>query len=95
MDFILCIRHLSIGRSTPKNIQPRLWRCDDAKPFPFKEAGFKLSIYLTDTVSAAYVDVPDDLSCQDEAGRLLDILAMLYPAIQNAPAGAPRIPFSL
>jgi hypothetical protein len=76
MDFILCIRHSSIGRSTPKNIQPSLWRCDDAKPFPFKEAGFELSIYLTDTVSAAYVDVPDGLSCHIQGSHRAGLQAV-------------------
>ena len=52
MDFILCIRHSSIGRGIPQNIQPSLWRCGDGKTFPFQEASFKFSIYLTDTVSA-------------------------------------------
>ena len=67
----------------------------EVPPAVAKEAGFKFPVFLTDTVYAAYVDVPDGLSCQDEDGRLWDILTMLHHAIQNAPADAPRIPFSL
>jgi hypothetical protein len=59
------------------------------------EAGFKFPVFLTDTVYAAYVDVPDGMSCQDEDGRLWDILTMLHHAIKNTPADTPRIPFSL
>jgi hypothetical protein len=67
----------------------------EVPPAVAKEAGFKFPVYLTDTVYAAYVDVPDGLSGQDEDGRLWDILTMLHHAIRNAPDGAPRIPFSL
>jgi hypothetical protein len=46
----------------------------EVSPAVAKEAGFKFPIFLTDTVYAAYVDVPDGLSCQDEEGRLWDII---------------------
>jgi hypothetical protein len=60
-----------------------------------EEAGFRFPIFLTDTVHAKCVKVPDGLTDQDEDGRLWDILTMLHHAIRNNPAGAERIPFSL
>jgi hypothetical protein len=67
----------------------------EVPPAMAKEAGFKFPVFLTDTVYSAFVRVPDGVSCQDEDGRLWDILTMLHHAIRNAPADAPRIPFSL
>jgi len=60
-----------------------------------EEAGFKFPVFLTDTVFAECVKVPDGVTCQDEEGRLWDVLTMLHHAIRNSPAGAERIPFSL
>ena len=54
------------------------------------EAGFKIPVFLTDTVFAECVKVPDDVTCQDEDGRLWDILTMLHHAIRNSPAGDPN-----
>jgi len=59
------------------------------------EAGFKFPVFLTDTVFAECVKVPNGVTCQDEEGRLWDILTMLHHAIRNNAAGAERIPFSL
>ena len=42
-----------------------------------REAGFKFPTALTRAVWNEYVSVPDDVSCQDEKGRLWDILCML------------------
>jgi hypothetical protein len=64
-------------------------------PAVAEEAGFKFPIFLTDTVHAECVKVPEGVTCQDEDGRLWDILTMLHHAIRNSPAGADRIPFSL
>ena len=41
-----------------------------------KEAGFKVSVAMTDTVHAEYVQVPAGVEGQDEEGRLWDILWM-------------------
>jgi hypothetical protein len=41
-----------------------------------KEAGFRLPVALTHAVWAEYVEVPEGVECQDEAGRLWDILWM-------------------
>ena len=41
-----------------------------------KEAGFKVSVAMTDTVNAEYVQVPAGVEGQDEEGRLWDILWM-------------------
>lgn len=59
------------------------------------EAGFKFPVFLTDTVVAECVRVPQGVTGQDEDGRLWDILTMLHHAIRNHPSGAERIQFSL
>jgi hypothetical protein len=64
-------------------------------PAVAQEAGFKFPVFLTDTVFAECVKVPEGVTCQDEDGRLWDILTMLHHAIHNNLAGAERIAFSL
>jgi len=41
-----------------------------------KEAGIKFPVALTSTVWGQYVEVPEGVTCQDESGRLWDILWM-------------------
>jgi hypothetical protein len=41
-----------------------------------KEAGIKFPVALTATVYGKYVEVPEGVTCQDERGRLWDILWM-------------------
>jgi hypothetical protein len=41
-----------------------------------KEAGIKFPVALTSTVWGQYVEVPEGVSCQDQTGRLWDILWM-------------------
>ena len=41
-----------------------------------KEAGIKFPVALTRTVYGQYVEVPEGVTCQDESGRLWDILWM-------------------
>lgn len=41
-----------------------------------EEAGFQVPVALTRTVWARYVEVPEGVECQDEAGRLWDVLCM-------------------
>src|SRR5262249_20013183 len=41
-----------------------------------KEAGFRIPVALTSAVWAEYVAVPEGVECQDEVGRLWDILWM-------------------
>ena len=38
------------------------------------EAGIRFPVFLTRRVFDAYVTVPPNVSCQDEAGRLWDII---------------------
>ena len=59
------------------------------------EAGIKFPVFLTRTVFDAYVAVPPGVTCQDEAGRLWDVVWMLRFAIQRSRAGADRLPFAL
>ncbi|MCA9028780.1 MAG: hypothetical protein KDA86_26490 [Planctomycetaceae bacterium] len=42
-----------------------------------REAGFRHPTALTSTAWSRYVQVPDGVTCQDETGRLWDILWML------------------
>ena len=52
-------------------------------------------MFLTRTVFDAYVAVPPDVTGQDEAGRLWDIVWMLRFAILRSRPGADRIPVAL
>jgi len=64
-----------------------------------KEAGISFPVFLTRTVWDAYVTVPPDVSGQDEAGRLWDIVWMLRFAIIRsrtvAGAACTRVPVAL
>jgi len=59
------------------------------------EAGIRFPVFLTRTVYDAYVTVPPDISGQDEAGRLWDIVWMTRFAILRARPGVDRIPAAL
>lgn len=60
-----------------------------------KEAGIRFPVFITRTVFDAYVTVPPNVSGQDEAGRLWDVVWMLRFAIRKATAGQDRLPFAL
>jgi hypothetical protein len=66
-----------------------------------QEAGIRFPVFLTRAVFDAYVAVPPDVSGQDEAGRLWDVLWMLRFAIQRTKrgsggqCGSHRLPFAL
>ena len=60
-----------------------------------QEAGIRFPVFLTRTVFDAYVAVPPDVSGQDEAGRLWDVLWMTRFAILRAKPGVDRIPVAL
>src|SRR4051812_22169186 len=60
-----------------------------------QEAGIRFPVFLTRTVFDAYVTVPPNVSGQDEAGRLWDIVWMLRHAIQRSRAGVDRIPVAV
>ncbi len=57
-----------------------------------KEAGIKFPVAMTSTVWGEYVEVPEGVSCQDERGRLWDILWMLRC---NAKRGGDTVFFKL
>jgi hypothetical protein len=59
------------------------------------EAGIRFPVFLTRSVFDAYVTVPPNVSGQDEAGRLWDIVSMLRFAIRKAAQGQSRLPFAL
>jgi hypothetical protein len=58
------------------------------------EAGIRFPVFLTRTVFDTYVAVPPDVSGQDEAGRLWDVVWMLRFAIQRTSRGVERLPFA-
>jgi hypothetical protein len=60
-----------------------------------QEAGIKFPVFITRTAFDAYVTVPPNVTGQDEAGRLWDIVWMLRFAIRKTPARQVRLPFAL
>ena len=60
-----------------------------------QEAGIRFPVFLTRTVFEAYVAVPPNVSGQDEAGRLWDVVWMLRFAFNKARQGQDRLPFTL
>ena len=59
-----------------------------------KEAGFKFPVAITAAAWEQYVEVPQGAECQDEQGRLWDILYMLHIAILKD-GGRDQVDFSL
>ena len=57
-----------------------------------QEAGIRFPVFLTRAVYDVYVAVPPGVTCQDEAGRLWDLVWMLRFAIHRARPGVERIP---
>jgi hypothetical protein len=60
-----------------------------------QEAGIRIPVFLTRAVYDAYVTVPPDVTAQDEAGRLWDIVWMLRFAILRSPGHTDRVPVAL
>ena len=60
-----------------------------------QEAGIKFPMFLTRAVFDKYVAVPPDVTGQDEAGRLWDVVWMARFAILRARPGVDRIPVAL
>jgi hypothetical protein len=60
-----------------------------------QEAGIKYPMFLTRAVFDAYVAVPPDVTAQDEAGRLWDVVWMTRFGILRARPGVDRIPVAL
>ena len=60
-----------------------------------KEAGFRYCVALTSAAWAECVAVPDGVLCQDEAGRLWDVLTMLRHASRSAGSGASTVFFDV
>jgi hypothetical protein len=67
-----------------------------------REAGITFPVFLTRAVVDRYVTVPPDVTAQDEAGRLWDIVWMLRFAILRArpgttggKCGSHRVPVAL
>jgi hypothetical protein len=55
-----------------------------------REAGFKFPVALTAAVGAKCVAVPSGVLCQDQAGRLWDVVWLLACAIRRGSAGRRR-----
>ena len=60
-----------------------------------QEAGIRFPVFLTRAVFDAYVAVPKDVTGQDEAGRLWDIVWMLRFAVRKARPDQTRLPVAL
>jgi hypothetical protein len=60
-----------------------------------REAGITFRTFMTRTVWAQYVEVPPGVTCQDERGRLWDIVWMCRFGIRAAADGQQRINFQL
>jgi hypothetical protein len=60
-----------------------------------REAGFKFPVALTAAVWAKCVAVPPRVLCQDEAGRLWDVLTMLCFAIRGEGGAGPEVRFGV
>jgi hypothetical protein len=60
-----------------------------------QEAGIKFPFFLTRAVFDAYVAVPPDVTAQDEAGRLWDIVWMTRFAILRSHGHTDRLPVAL
>ena len=60
-----------------------------------QEAGIKFPMFLTRAVFDKYVAVPPDVTGQDEAGRLWDVVWMTRFAILRARPGCDRLPVAL
>ncbi len=60
-----------------------------------REAGFRFPVALTHAAWATCVSVPDSLPCQDEAGRLWDLLTMLRHACRSAPRETSQLFFDV
>jgi hypothetical protein len=60
-----------------------------------QEAGIKYPVALTHAVWCQYVEVPEGVECQDEAGRLWDVLSMLRHAIGRAKPGTSILLYQL
>ena len=60
-----------------------------------KEAGIKFPMFLTRAVFDAYVAVPPEVTGQDEAGRLWDVVWMTRFAILRSRPSVDRIPIAL
>jgi len=58
-----------------------------------REAGLKFPVYLTRAVWESFVSVPDGVRCQDEKGRLWDIVWMLRCAARRT--SGPQMLFGL
>lgn len=60
-----------------------------------QEAGIRFPFYLTRAVWDNYVTVPPDVTGQDEAGRLWDLVWMTRFAILRSRPGTSRLPVAL
>ncbi len=60
-----------------------------------QEAGIKFPMFLTRAVWEAYVTVPPEVTGQDEAGRLWDIVWMTRFGIIRSRPGVDRIPVAM
>lgn len=59
-----------------------------------RECGFKFPVAMTRAAWSECVEIPKGVTCQDETGRLWDVLNMLRVAIKRS-TGGDRVDFEL
>src|ERR1039457_6071266 len=60
-----------------------------------RESGIRYPVFITQAAYAEFVTVPPGVVCQDEQGRLWDVVWMLFCAIRRKLAETSRILFQL
>jgi hypothetical protein len=60
-----------------------------------QEAGIRIPVFITRAAFDAYVTVPPNVTGQDEAGRLWDVVWMLRFAIMRSRGHTDRVPVAL
>jgi hypothetical protein len=60
-----------------------------------REAGIRYPTFITQGAYGQFVAVPPGVECQDESGRLWDVVWMLAYAIRQTDGTSSRLPFQL
>src|ERR1035441_7446337 len=91
-------RKMEAGRESTRNFVYCYTRLDSLKDGYHidvsdvaAEGGIRFPVFLTRSVYETFVTVPPGVSCQDEEGRLWDIVWMLRHAIQRGQIGRAHV----
>ena len=95
------VLNLQIARTyltaTDPEVASRTWQTamDELTKTKSDTTRIRFPVFLTRRVFDAYVTVPPNVSGQDEAGRLWDIVSMLHFAIKSGRSDGDRIEYSV